>query len=224
MFGITRVMSSGGIQSGFVLPKQSLSVICVHFETFSKHQKYEPRFDLNKRNKRHQERRDLPKYCENFHLPMGLKKSMFIENEIVKQCECKLSKAIFKSSQKLDLELSLSQSHKLDSPEPSLVRRGTKIVIPRHFKLEAEVVKMTSKRSEQKKTPRKANLELVSYQLTQDLTNIFMKRQEWRMYEPELVFVDNVRGQGKTWQPFETKLTFQGADWLVLTSTCCSST
>jgi len=194
---MTRVMSSVGIQSGFLLPKQSLSVVCAHFETFSGHQKHQqPRFDLNKRNKRPPERREFPKYCENFHLPMGAKKWMFIENDSIKPCDCRLSKPIINSlhSPKLDLELSLSQSPKLQSPEQSSVRRSAKILIPRQIKLEADVVKMTSKHSEEKKTPPKANLELISYQLTQDLTNIFMKRQEWRMYHPELVFVDNVRG------------------------------
>merc|ERR1712241_983522 len=91
-------------------------------------------------------------------------------------------------------ELSLSQRPKLESPEQSSVRRSAKVLIPRQIKLEADVVKMTSKHSEEKKTPPKANLELISYQLTHDLTNIFMKRQEWRMYHPEMVFVDNVRG------------------------------
>ena len=38
------------------------------------------------------------------------------------------------------------------------------------------------------------NLELVAYQLTQDLTNIFMQRQEWNMYHKE-VLQDNIRGE-----------------------------
>merc|ERR1719508_396671 len=38
------------------------------------------------------------------------------------------------------------------------------------------------------------NLEMVAYQLTQDLTNIFMQRQEWSMYHKEVVLQDNIRG------------------------------
>ena len=39
------------------------------------------------------------------------------------------------------------------------------------------------------------NLEMVAYQLTQDLTNIFMQRQEWSMYHKEVVLQDNIRGE-----------------------------
>ena len=36
---------------------------------------------------------------------------------------------------------------------------------------------------------------MVTYQLTQDLNNIFMKRQEWGMYHKEVVLQDNIRGE-----------------------------
>ena len=39
------------------------------------------------------------------------------------------------------------------------------------------------------------NLELVAYQLTQDLTNIFMQRQDWTIYHREMVLQDNIRGE-----------------------------
>jgi len=35
---------------------------------------------------------------------------------------------------------------------------------------------------------------MVAYQLTQDLSNIFMKSQEWGMYHQEVVLQDNIRG------------------------------
>jgi len=38
------------------------------------------------------------------------------------------------------------------------------------------------------------NLELVSYQLTRDLTNIFMQRQNWDMYHTRVELRDNLRG------------------------------
>ena len=41
-----------------------------------------------------------------------------------------------------------------------------------------------------------ANLEMVAYQLTHDLTNIFMQRQDWSIYHKELVLQDNIRGKG----------------------------
>ena len=39
------------------------------------------------------------------------------------------------------------------------------------------------------------NLELVSYQLTRDLTNIFMQRQNWDMYHTRVELRDNLRGR-----------------------------
>ena len=55
----------------------------------------------------------------------------------------------------------------------------------------------TSPNSTPKKPPNNPgpNLEMVAYQLTQDLTNIFMQRQEWSMYHKEVVLQDNIRGE-----------------------------
>jgi len=121
---------------------------------------------------------------------MGVKKSLFVDNENLRRYEekeFKLPKPVFRPIHCQNLDM-------VFSPSKSPNRRASKIVIPRQLKLDTDVVKMSSKQAEEKKSPPKANLELISYQLTQDLTNIFMKRQEWRMYHPELVFVDNVRG------------------------------
>ena len=200
MFSLTRVNSNICVKSGYILPKQSLTpLICAQFETYSKQQSLQPSFDLNQTRKGcREERRVLPQYCHNLYHPLGLKKSVFIENNAVKYHDnrnTKLSQPVLGSiqSQKLDVMLSLSKHP--DSRDVSSSRRSSKIVIPRHLKFEKEdVIKMTSKQPGEKKTPPKANLELISYQLTQDLTNIFMKRQEWRMYSKDLVFVDNVRG------------------------------
>ena len=38
-------------------------------------------------------------------------------------------------------------------------------------------------------------MEMVAYQLTQDLTNIFMQRQELSIYHKEMVWQDNIRGE-----------------------------
>ena len=43
--------------------------------------------------------------------------------------------------------------------------------------------------------PRKPKLEFVSYILTNDLTNIFMQRQDWSIYRRDVVFQDNVKGK-----------------------------
>merc|ERR1719470_225580 len=45
-----------------------------------------------------------------------------------------------------------------------------------------------------KQNKRGPNLEMVAYQLTQDLTNIFMQRQDWSIYHKEMVLQDNIRG------------------------------
>lgn len=121
---------------------------------------------------------------------MGTKKSVFLQNRSIER----KSKPLLRPNhnQKMDLVLSLSSHDSIESPLP---RRPSKIIIPRHFKCDKSLVKMTSIKHEEKKPPKpKANLELISYQLTTDLTNMFMKRQEWRMYHPEMVFVDNIRG------------------------------
>ena len=39
-----------------------------------------------------------------------------------------------------------------------------------------------------KDNPKKPNLDFVSYILTNDLTNIFMQRQDWTIYRRDLVF------------------------------------
>ena len=190
MFSLRRVNSTTvvGLRCGYVLPKQSVPpLMCAQFETFSKQQRpQQTRFNLEKRTE------VLPKYCQNFYLPMGTKKSVFLQNRSIER----KSKPILRPNhtQKMDLVLSLSSQ---DSIESTLSRRSSsKIIIPRDFTLDNPLVKMTSIKAEEKKPPKpKANLELISYQLTHDLTNIFMQRQEWGMYHPELVFVDNVRGQ-----------------------------
>ena len=188
MFILRRGNLTLGVRTGYILPKQPLSpLICAQFETFSKQQRsQEPGFNLEKKTE------VLPKYCQNFYLPMGTKKSVFLHNKSIER----KSKPVLRPplNQKMDLALSLSRSP--DSIESTLSKRSSKIIIPRHFKFDAPLVKMTSIKPEEKKPPKpKANLELISYQLTQDLTNIFMKKQEWGMYHPEMVFVDNIRGQ-----------------------------
>ena len=187
MFSLRRVNSTLGVRSGYILPKQSLPpLICAQFETFSKQQRsQEPRINLEKKTE------VLPKYCQNFYLPMGTKKSVFLHNRSIER----KSKLVLRPNhnQKMDLVLSLSRNQ--DSMESTLSKRSSKIIIPRHFKFDDPPVKMTSIQPEKKKPPKpKANLELISHQLTEDLTNIFMKKQEWGMYHPEMVFVDNIRG------------------------------
>merc|ERR1712243_76519 len=51
----------------------------------------------------------------------------------------------------------------------------------------------TNKSKKDDKDP-KANLELISDQLTRDLTNIFMKRQNWSIHRKDMVFQDTSRG------------------------------
>jgi len=39
------------------------------------------------------------------------------------------------------------------------------------------------------------NLERIAYQLSQDLINIFLKKQHWDMYHPNMVLEDDIRGK-----------------------------
>lgn len=43
-------------------------------------------------------------------------------------------------------------------------------------------------KNDKKENPKKPKLDLVSYILTNDLTNIFMQRQDWSLYRRDLVF------------------------------------
>ena len=88
MYSLTRVSSSVGIKPGYILPKPSL-LMCAQFETFSKsrhtnQEHQQPRFDLNKTNKRPRE--DLSN-CQHFYHPMGVKKSLFVDNDGGNVCE-----------------------------------------------------------------------------------------------------------------------------------------
>ena len=44
------------------------------------------------------------------------------------------------------------------------------------------------KKDLKKENPKKPNLDFVSYILTNDLTNIFMQRQDWSIYKRDMVF------------------------------------
>lgn len=44
------------------------------------------------------------------------------------------------------------------------------------------------KKDLKKDNPKKPNLDFVSYILTNDLTNIFMQRQDWSIYKRDMVF------------------------------------
>ena len=50
-------------------------------------------------------------------------------------------------------------------------------------------------KKESEKDSKKPNLELISYLLTNDLTNFFMQRQDWSIYHKDIVFQDNIAGE-----------------------------
>ena len=109
----------------------------------------------------------LPKYVHNFYLPMGAKKYSFTERRAM----VKNRRQILKSSQS---ESKINTRNLLSTSESSLQLCNT--------------LEPNQSKNVKKENPKKPNLELVSYVLTNDLTNIFMQRQDWSIYRRDLVF------------------------------------
>ena len=98
---------------------------------------------------------------------MGAKKYSFTERRAM----VKNRRQILKSSQS---ESKINTRNLLSTSESSLQLCNT--------------LEPNQSKNDKKENPKKPNLELVSYVLTNDLTNIFMQRQDWSIYRRDLVF------------------------------------
>jgi len=146
-------------------PKQNINIVCVQYETLAKHQNIEI---LNC----YQFKKPISSSQTTLHdVPMGSKKTAFMSRTL--------------QEKHLRKKLPLSNPH-LSHPE---IYNFEKVLKP----VEKIQDNCSGKDMNSSRKPG-ANLEMVAYQLTHDLTNIFMQRQDWSIYHKELVLQDNIRG------------------------------
>ena len=148
-------------------PKQNINIVCVQYETLANHQNIEI---LNCYQFKKPISARQPTMLD---LPMGSKKTAFMSRTL--------------QEKHLRKKLALTNSH-LSHPE---IYSFEKVLKP----VEKIQDNCSGKDMNNSRKPG-ANLEMVAYQLTHDLTNIFMQRQDWSIYHKELVLQDNIRGKG----------------------------
>ena len=113
------------------------------------------------------QRLPLPKYVHNFYLPMGAKKYSFSERRSMVK------------DRRLNLQLTQRSGSKITSRE---------LLSPERMLVLCSHLESNQKKDLKKENPKKPNLDFVSYILTNDLTNIFMQRQDWSIYKRDMVF------------------------------------
>lgn len=147
-------------------PKQNINIICVQYETLAKNQNLQM---MNMYQFQQSSPANQPRRCD---LPMGSKKMAFMSRmPKEKQLKNKISFDHLPHVREYNFEKLLNQVQ----PQEELQLNYT-----------------TKTSDNAKKTG--PNLEMLAYQLTHDLTNIFMQRQDWSIYHKELVLQDNIRG------------------------------
>jgi len=141
----------------------------------------------------------IPKYVYNFYLPLGSKRNSFVnqENKSKKSTKRENNTCILDALPKSDLQKPVKGDKIVKKP---LFIDFDHLSNDKHFISENVLMCNSQEENAQRNKSRKddkdpkANLELISDQLTRDLTNIFMKRQNWSIYRKDLVFQDTSRG------------------------------
>ena len=176
------------------LPKYCIIQINSTFETYSK-----TSGDINSLVLRDSVKNQvIPKYVHNFHLPMGSKKGSFKERssqrrEISREMLLKFPVEMTHSPvhvKRRKQEPSTRESHNIDKEERKI---ETVDISDSRDVVMCNTSNTIKKESE--KDSKKHNLELISYLLTNDLTNFFMQRKDWSMYHKDIVFQDNIAGE-----------------------------
>ena len=176
-------------QSGNLVPKQYLYQVFVQFETLAKNQnfylKVEPQYEkpLNM------------KPTARCDLPLGSKRGSFMSRSpsVMPQKTVRSSAVTTKWKQLEPLHL-LQQLEKEDLiiEKVQLFKKCPPSQVCDHSKAKCTSQDSPDPRKQNKRGP---NMEMVAYQLTQDLANIFMQRQDWSIYHKKMVLQDNIRGQ-----------------------------
>ena len=179
------------------LPKYCIIQINSTFETYSK-----TSGDINSLVPRDSVKNQvIPKYVHNFHLPMGSKKGSFKERssqrrEISREILLKFPVEMTHRSVQIR-----RQKQEPTARESLIINKEDlkKQIVTEDISESRDVVMCntsnTMKKESDRKESKKPNLELISYLLTNDLTNFFMQRQDWSMYHKDIVFQDNIAGE-----------------------------
>jgi len=162
---------------------------CLHQSSFDKPVQNYPVQRLSKSDKT----KVIPKHVYNFYLPLGSKRNSFVNREdkstnVIRNNICILNALNKSENGGNKFEKKALFSHELlSSKEDRLSKRENILLCNSQEDARSKISKKDDKDP-------KANLELISDRLTQDLTNIFMKRQNWSIYRKDLVFQDTSRG------------------------------
>ena len=191
MYSLARLSSRGLHLNSHILPKQCLFQLNVHFDTFARATVEVQKSPGSKDTDR---KKVIPKYVHNFYLPMGSKRTSFSErsNKLKEVNQTQLK--VIKSKENVDKMNKLpnpSKRQSLWNKRKSHKHRKSEVLLC-NSDLKSSNLSHSDKGKE--KESKKPNLEFISYLLTQDLTDVFMKRQEWNMYHKEVVLQDNIRG------------------------------
>ena len=191
MYSLARLSSRGLHLNSHILPKQCLFQLNVHFDTFARATVEVQKSPASKDTDR---KKVIPKYVHNFYLPMGSKRTSFSDrsNKLKEVNQTQLK--VIKSKENVDKMNKLpnpSKRQTLWNKRKSHKNRKSEVLLC-NSDLKSSNLSHSDKGKE--KESKKPNLEFISYLLTQDLTDVFMKRQEWNMYHKEVVLQDNIRG------------------------------
>ena len=187
---------------GRTFPKHCIIQLNSSFETYSK---TNGNISSIRRRETVNKKAVIPKYVHNFYLPMGAKKGSFKDrNNVKKDCSTTKQYVDFNSSKESMLAV-LTFMNQVDSDRvvsketdnvevKSSLESRKKLTEAMNDNNDNILMCNNPKSRDKDKEPKKPNLELISYALTNDLTNIFMKRQDWSMYHKDIVLHDNIRG------------------------------
>ena len=170
-----------------LVPKHCINNFFVKFETLAKNQNVD-NWDIHTKT----EKSAIPP--RRFDLPMGTKRLSFMSRRSpVKQQKVIQASAFSQLNNPGPFMLEKDDQRK--KKVKSTPNQEPKEYIPTF--LDSTLIKCTSQAnsSSPKQNKRGPNMEMVAYQLTQDLTNIFMQRQDWSIYHKEMVLQDNIRGE-----------------------------
>jgi len=172
--------------SRHLIPTCYVNQVFVQFETYAKTVKLEESRTSNFET----EKLIHINHPPGLALPLGIKRSSFLPKKSASIKQKKMSNSIkensslcqFNSNEIRIVECVSNHLQSLDH-KSSLIE------------YESNIIQCSNANQNQNSKKLKGpNLELVAYQLTQDLGSFFTGRQDWSMYHKELVLQDNVRG------------------------------
>ena len=193
MYSLARLSCRGLHPNSLSLPKQCLIQLHVHLDTLAR---APVGAEKNLGSKDSERKKIIPKYVHNFYLPMGSKRTSFSDrNTKLKEVNHHMQSKVNKTKENVDKSMTkLPQRNKRQmqwQSKKSQKSRKSEVLL---CNSEVKSSPLSHSDKGKDKESKKPNLEFISYLLTQDLTDVFMKRQEWNMYHKEVVLQDNISG------------------------------